>query len=41
MGVMELDNDEMQDNVKGTINKLGGDLCKEMHGLQEMLLGDV
>ncbi|CAI9293716.1 unnamed protein product [Lactuca saligna] len=41
MGVMTLNNEEMQNNVKGAINKLGRDLRTEMCGLQEMLLGEV
>ncbi|CAI9298965.1 unnamed protein product [Lactuca saligna] len=41
VGVMTSDNEVMQDNVKGAINKLGGDLRLEMCGLQEMLLGEV
>lgn len=38
---MASNNEEMQDNVKGTINQLGGDLRKEICSLQELLLGEV
>ena len=36
VGVMTLDNEVMQDNMKGAINKLGGDLRMEMRGLHKM-----
>lgn len=39
--MIELDNEEMQDSMKGTINQLGGDLCKEICNLQELFLHEV
>lgn len=41
MGVMASDNDEVQDNVKWAINKLGRGLRKEMCGLLEVFIGEV
>lgn len=39
--MIELDNEEMQDSMKGMINQLGGDLCKEICNLQELFLHEV